>query len=98
MDGADRDGNDDGETEVGGGGGGGQIFSCRMGDNSMADVVKSDSAFTPVADVRCLFAEPLQRSLLSEDLRANLFFLFSSWCAHFGIKAPGLERYTRQTT
>ncbi|KAJ7393101.1 hypothetical protein OS493_008400 [Desmophyllum pertusum] len=33
----------------------------------------------------------LQRNLLPDDMRCNLFFLFSSWCAHFGVKTPGLE-------
>ncbi|KAL9973951.1 hypothetical protein ACROYT_G020474 [Oculina patagonica] len=34
----------------------------------------------------------LQRNLLPDDMRCNLFFLFSSWCAHFGVKAPGYEK------
>lgn len=34
----------------------------------------------------------LRRNLLPDDLRCNLFFLFSSWCAHFGVKSLGLEK------
>lgn len=34
----------------------------------------------------------LRRNLLPDDMRCNLFFLFSSWCAHFGVKGLGLEK------
>ena len=42
----------------------------------------------------CIFisAASLQRSLLPADMRCSLFFLFSSWCAHFGVKASRLEK------
>ncbi|KAJ7393112.1 hypothetical protein OS493_008411 [Desmophyllum pertusum] len=33
----------------------------------------------------------LQRNLLPDDMRCNLFFLFSSWCAHFGVKTLDLK-------
>ncbi|XP_032237485.2 protein furry homolog isoform X2 [Nematostella vectensis] len=29
---------------------------------------------------------------LTKELRRNLFFLFSSWCAHFGVKVPDGDR------
>ena len=38
------------------------------------------------------FSASLQRNLLPDDMRCNLFFLFSSWCAHFGAKALGHEK------
>lgn len=34
----------------------------------------------------------LQGNLLPYDMRCSLFFLFSSWCAHFGVKAHGFEK------
>ncbi|XP_068703466.1 protein furry homolog-like isoform X2 [Montipora foliosa] len=34
----------------------------------------------------------LHRNLLPDDMRCSLFFLFSSWCAHFGVKAYGLQK------
>ena len=42
----------------------------------------------------CIFisAASLQRGLLPADMRCSLFFLFSSWCAHFGVKASRLEK------
>ncbi|XP_029213132.2 LOW QUALITY PROTEIN: protein furry homolog [Acropora millepora] len=33
-----------------------------------------------------------QRNLLPDDMRCSLFFLFSSWCAHFGVKARELQK------
>jgi hypothetical protein len=43
-------------------------------------------------NVVLLLSESYQDQLLPVDLRRNLFFMFSSWCAHFGVKAPGVDK------
>ena len=54
--------------------------------------LKHRSSFVQLTATLFISTASLQRNLLPHDMRCNLFFLFSSWCAHFGVKAPGHEK------
>ena len=58
----------------------------------VCEVLKHRSSFVQLTATLFISIASLQRNLLPHDMRCNLFFLFSSWCAHFGVKAPGHEK------